>query len=46
MPVLVLGATGFIGPRLIKRLLARGESVVGMDLNAHAPGPVCALTAG
>jgi nucleoside-diphosphate-sugar epimerase len=36
MPVLVIGATGFIGPRLIRRLLARGESVVAMDLNPHA----------
>jgi nucleoside-diphosphate-sugar epimerase len=36
MSVLVLGATGFIGPRLIRRLLARGESVVGMDLNPGA----------
>jgi nucleoside-diphosphate-sugar epimerase len=32
----VIGATGFIGPRLIRRLLARGESVVAMDLNPHA----------
>jgi nucleoside-diphosphate-sugar epimerase len=32
----VLGATGFIGPRLIRRLVARGESVVGMDLNPAA----------
>jgi len=36
MTVLVLGATGFIGPRLIRRLVARGESVVGMDLNPAA----------
>jgi nucleoside-diphosphate-sugar epimerase len=36
MPVLVIGATGFIGPRLIRRLLARGEPVVGMDLNPGA----------
>ncbi|HXD95764.1 MAG TPA: NAD(P)-dependent oxidoreductase [Candidatus Acidoferrum sp.] len=36
MSVLVIGATGFIGPRLIRRLLARGESVVGMDLNPGA----------
>jgi len=34
--VLVIGATGFIGPRLIRRLLARGETVVGMDLNPGA----------
>jgi nucleoside-diphosphate-sugar epimerase len=36
MSVLVLGATGFIGPRLIRRLIARGEKVVGMDLNPGA----------
>ena len=36
MSVLVLGATGFIGPRLIRRLVARGEQVVGMDLNPGA----------
>jgi len=36
MSVLVLGATGFIGPRLIRKLIARGESVVGMDLNPAA----------
>jgi nucleoside-diphosphate-sugar epimerase len=38
MSTLVLGATGFIGPRLIRRLVARGESVVGMDLNPSAAG--------
>jgi nucleoside-diphosphate-sugar epimerase len=37
MAILVIGATGFIGPRLIRRLVARGESVVGMDLNPNAP---------
>ena len=37
MSTLVIGATGFIGPRLIKRLVARGEQVVGMDLNPNAP---------
>ena len=36
MAVLVIGATGFIGPRLIRKLVARGESVVGMDLNPGA----------
>jgi nucleoside-diphosphate-sugar epimerase len=36
MSVLVIGATGFIGPRLIRRLVARGQSVVGMDLNPGA----------
>ena len=32
----MIGATGFIGPRLIRRLVARGETVVGMDLNPGA----------
>jgi nucleoside-diphosphate-sugar epimerase len=36
MSILVIGATGFIGPRLIRRLAARGQSVVGMDLNPAA----------
>src|ERR1044071_3244717 len=36
MSVLVLGATGFIGPRLIRKLVARGETVLGMDLNPNA----------
>src|SRR6266702_2937618 len=33
---MVIGATVFIGPRLIRKLVARGESVVGMDLNPGA----------
>jgi nucleoside-diphosphate-sugar epimerase len=36
MSVLVIGATGFIGPRLIRRLVARGQTVTGMDLNPGA----------
>ncbi len=36
MSILVIGATGFIGPRLIRKLIARGETVVGMDLNPAA----------
>jgi nucleoside-diphosphate-sugar epimerase len=36
MSILVIGATGFIGPRLIKRLVARGETVIGMDVNPGA----------
>ena len=36
MTTLVIGATGFIGPRLIRKLVARGESVIGMDLNPGA----------
>ena len=38
MSTLVIGATGFIGPRLIRRLIARGETVVGMDVNPGATG--------
>ena len=33
MPIFVIGGTGFIGPRVIKRLVARGEEVVCMDIN-------------
>jgi nucleoside-diphosphate-sugar epimerase len=36
MAILVIGATGFIGPRLIRRLIARGQTVVGMDVNPGA----------
>src|SRR5215813_7541732 len=36
MPILVIGGTGFIGPRLIRRLVARGHDVVCMDLNPAA----------
>jgi nucleoside-diphosphate-sugar epimerase len=36
MSILVIGATGFIGPRLIRRLIARGQTVVGMDVNPGA----------
>jgi nucleoside-diphosphate-sugar epimerase len=45
MSVLVIGGTGFIGPRLIRRLIERGEAVACMDLTlgtgspfAHLPG--------
>ncbi|MBB5685808.1 GDP-mannose 4,6-dehydratase [Sphingobium boeckii] len=31
MPTLVTGAAGFIGYHVIKRLMARGESVIGID---------------
>ena len=31
MSILVLGGTGFIGPRAMRRLVARGEHVVCMD---------------
>jgi nucleoside-diphosphate-sugar epimerase len=33
MPILVLGGTGFIGSRVIRRLAGRGEEVVCMDIN-------------
>jgi len=36
MAILVLGGTGFIGPRAIRRLVARGEQVVCMDINPGA----------
>ena len=36
MAILVIGGTGFIGPRLIRRLVARGEKVVCVDLNPGA----------
>jgi nucleoside-diphosphate-sugar epimerase len=36
MTALVVGGTGFIGPRLIKKLVEQGEKVVCMDLNPSA----------
>jgi nucleoside-diphosphate-sugar epimerase len=36
MPILVVGGTGFIGSRLVRRLVARGQSVVCMDLDPGA----------
>ena len=36
MSILVIGGTGFIGPRLIRKLVARGEDVVCMDINPGA----------
>ena len=36
MTVLVLGGTGFIGTRVIRRLAERGENVVCMDINPRA----------
>jgi nucleoside-diphosphate-sugar epimerase len=35
MTVFVVGGTGFIGTRVIPLLIARGESVVCMDINPH-----------
>ena len=36
MAILVVGGTGFIGPRVIRRLVERGETVVCMDLDPLA----------
>ncbi len=36
MPILVIGGTGFIGSRVIRRLARRGEEVVCMDINPGA----------
>ena len=36
MAILVLGGTGFIGPRLIRKLVERGHEVVCMDINPSA----------
>ncbi len=36
MSILVLGGTGFIGTRVIRRLAARGEQVACMDINPGA----------
>ena len=36
MAILVIGGTGFIGPRVIRRLVERGEDVVCMDINPAA----------
>ena len=36
MPVFVIGGTGFIGYRLVRRLVARGETVTCMDSNLEA----------
>jgi nucleoside-diphosphate-sugar epimerase len=37
MAIFVIGGTGFIGIRVIPRLVALGESVVCMDINPNAP---------
>ncbi len=37
MAIFVIGGTGFIGIRVIPMLVARGESVVCMDINPNAP---------
>src|SRR5207245_4722793 len=43
MSILVIGGTGFIGPRLIRRLIERGQSVVCMDLNLTTASPFADL---
>jgi nucleoside-diphosphate-sugar epimerase len=37
MKVLVYGGAGFIGPRVMRRLLDRGHEVACMDVNPNAP---------
>src|SRR5712691_5887564 len=37
MKLLVLGGTGFIGPRVMRRLLERGHDVSCMDINPNSP---------
>ena len=36
MSVLVIGGTGFIGPRVVRKLVERGEEVICMDINPWA----------
>ncbi|WP_143309499.1 NAD-dependent epimerase/dehydratase family protein, partial [Candidatus Entotheonella palauensis] len=36
MSIFVIGGTGFIGQRVIRRLAGRGEDVVVMDINPTA----------
>ena len=36
MAILVLGGTGFIGPRLIRKLVERGHEILCMDINPRA----------
>src|SRR6184192_3937243 len=43
MAILVTGGTGFIGPRLMRRLVGRGETVTCMDLNPHSVSPFAAM---
>jgi nucleoside-diphosphate-sugar epimerase len=37
MKVLVLGGGGFIGPRVMRRFVARGHEVACMDININSP---------
>ena len=43
MSILVIGGTGFIGPRLIRRLIERGQSVVCMDVNLTPASPYASM---
>ena len=36
MTILVLGGCGFIGPRVIRKLVERGQQVVSLDINPGA----------
>ena len=37
MKILVLGGAGFIGPRVMRRILERGHDVVCVDVNTNSP---------
>src|SRR5215510_14949556 len=43
MSILVIGGMGFIGPRLIRRLIERGQSVVCMDVNLTPASPYASM---
>ena len=45
MSILIVGGTGFIGPRLARRLIERGETVVVMDVNTKTATPFADLPA-
>ncbi|RKH31879.1 NAD-dependent epimerase/dehydratase family protein [Corallococcus praedator] len=45
MRILVTGAAGFIGAHVCERLLARGDSVVGLDALDAAPGDMALRSA-
>ena len=44
MSILVVGGTGFIGPRLIRRLIDRGQTVVCMDVNTVPSSPYARMS--
>jgi nucleoside-diphosphate-sugar epimerase len=43
--ILIVGGTGFIGPRLARRLIERGQTVVIMDVNMGAASPYAEVPA-